>query len=52
MLVPAIARYLAEDAERGWLFSAASAGKPTAWVVTRLDFTPSSNEEMGKVSSS
>ncbi|RTL25724.1 MAG: AAA family ATPase [Rhodocyclaceae bacterium] len=49
LLVPAIARYLADDAIRGWLFSAASAGKPTAWVVTRLDYTPASNEETGKV---
>ena len=28
MAVPAIARYLAEEAERGWLFSAAITGKP------------------------
>ncbi len=48
-LVPAIAHYLAEDAERGWLFSLASPDRPTAWVVTRLDFTPSSNDEVGKV---
>lgn len=28
MAVPAIARYLAEAAERGWVFSAAITGKP------------------------
>ena len=49
MAVPAIARYLAEDAERGWLFSAAITGKPLAWVVSRLDYTPPSEEESGKI---
>ncbi len=49
LLVPAIARYLAEGAIRGWLFSAGTAGKPTAWVVTRLDYTPSTTDETGKV---
>lgn len=49
MAVPAIARYLAETAERGWLFSAAITGKPLAWVVTRLDYTPPAEEESGKV---
>ena len=49
MAVPAIARYLAEDAERGWVFSAAITGKPLAWVVTRLDYTPPSEEETGKI---
>ena len=49
ILVPAIAHYLAEGAERGWLFSIATPDRPTAWVVTRLDFTPSSNDEVGKV---
>ncbi len=49
MAVPAIARYLAEDAERGWVFSAAITGKPLAWVVSRLDYTPPSEEESGKI---
>lgn len=49
MAVPAIARYLAEDAERGWVFSAAVTGKPLAWVVARLDYTPPSEEESGKI---
>lgn len=49
MLVPAIARYLAEDSSRGWVFSAHITGKPLAYVVTRLDFTPPSDEETGKV---
>lgn len=49
MAVPAIARYLADDATRGWLFSAGITGKPLAYVVTRLDFTPPSEEETGKI---
>ncbi len=48
-LIPAIASYLIKDAIRGWLFSAAITGKPTAWVVTRIDYTPPSNEESGRV---
>jgi hypothetical protein len=49
LLVPAIARYLAADALRGWLFSANVLGKPMAYVVTRLDYTPPGDEETGKV---
>lgn len=49
MAVPAIARYLSDGASRGWLFSAAINGKPLAYVVTRLDFTPPSEEETGKI---
>ncbi len=49
LLVPAIARYLAENGIRGWLFQANAAGKPMAFVVTRLDYTPPGNDETGKV---
>ena len=49
MLLPAIARYLINDAIRGWLFQTNVAGKPMAYVVTRLDFTPSGEEETGRV---
>ncbi|MGL4407224.1 MAG: AAA family ATPase [Zoogloea sp.] len=49
MLVPHLARHLADGAIRGWLFSTQTAGKPTAYVVTRLDFTPAVNDEIGKV---
>ena len=48
-LVPAIARYLVEDAERGWLFSAQVSAKPLAYVVSRLDYVPPSDEESGKI---
>jgi hypothetical protein len=47
--VPAIARFLARDGLRGWLFAANIAGKPLPYVVTRLDFTPPSNDESGKI---
>ncbi|MBS1214547.1 MAG: ATPase [Proteobacteria bacterium] len=49
MLVPAIARYLAKDALRGWLFSAQVTSRPLPSVITRLDYTPASNDEIGKV---
>ncbi len=49
MAVPAIARYLAEGSTRGWVFSATITGKPLAYVVTRLDYTPPSEEETGKI---
>jgi hypothetical protein len=49
MLVPAIARYLASEASRGWLFAANVTGKLLAYVVTRIDYTPPSDEETGKV---
>ncbi|MDD5277810.1 MAG: AAA family ATPase [Methylovulum sp.] len=49
ILLPAIARYLINNALRGWLFQANVAGKPMAYLVTRLDFTPSGEEETGRV---
>jgi len=49
MLLPACARYLVTNAIRGWLFQTNVAGKPIAHVVTRLDFTPSGEEETGRV---
>ncbi|MGZ8226451.1 MAG: ATP-binding protein [Methylococcaceae bacterium] len=49
MLLPAIARYLVIDAIRGWLFQANVAGKPMAYLVTRLDFTPSGEEETARI---
>ena len=39
-LVPEMTRYLTEQAERGWLFKINAAGKPLAYLVTRIDFTP------------
>ena len=48
-LLPALVRYLAQDSARGWLFAANVAGKPLAWVPTRIDFVVGSSEELGKV---
>jgi hypothetical protein len=49
ILLPAVARYLTSNALRGWLFQVNVSGKPMAYVVTRLDFTPSGEEETGRV---
>ncbi len=48
-LVPAIARYLIDDALRGWLFRVNSVGKTEAYLVTRLDYTPPGEEEAGRI---
>lgn len=48
-LLPAVVRYLAQDSARGWLFAANVAGKPLAWVPTRVDFVVGSSEELAKV---
>lgn len=48
-VLPALVRYLAQDSERGWLFAANVAGKPLAWVPTRIDYMVGSSEELGKV---
>jgi hypothetical protein len=48
-LVPEITRYLTEHAERGWLFKINAAGKPLAYLVTRIDFTPPGEEESGRI---
>jgi hypothetical protein len=48
-ILPALAQYLIEDGERGWLFTATITGRPLPYVVTRLDYTPASNDETGKV---
>ncbi len=49
LLLPALARYLIHNALRGWLFQANVAGKPMAYLVTRLDYTPAGEEETGRV---
>ena len=48
-LLPAIADYLLKDGIRGWLFKATQSGRPIAYVVTRLDFTPPGEEEAGRI---
>lgn len=36
-LLPALAAYLGEGAQRGWLFAMQAGGRPLPWVVTRRD---------------
>jgi len=48
-VIPAFVRYLAEGARYGWLFSATTDGQPLAWCPTRIDYTPASNDETGKI---
>jgi hypothetical protein len=48
-LVPAIAGYLVGDALRGWLFRVSASGRTTAYLITRLDYTPPGEEEAGRI---
>ena len=48
-VVPAIALYLISSAIRGWVFTASVASRPLPYVITRLDFTPPTNDETGKI---
>ena len=48
-VLPAIVRYLASDAIRGWMFTATAAGRSLPYVVSRLDYTPPANDEAGRV---
>ncbi|SFK60778.1 AAA family ATPase [Methylocapsa palsarum] len=49
MVLPAILRYLLNDAIRGWVFTANVSSRPLPYVITRLDYTPASNDETGKL---
>jgi hypothetical protein len=48
-MVPALVEYLLDGAQRGWLFTAQVSSRPLPYLVTRIDYTPASNEETGKV---
>jgi hypothetical protein len=48
-LLPHIARHLINNALRGWLFRSHVSGKPIAYVLTRLDYTPPGEEEAGRI---
>jgi len=48
-LVPALTQWLVREGIRGWLFQANVAGKPLAWLVARIDFTPPAEEETGRI---
>lgn len=49
LLVPAIAEFLINNAQRGWLFKINATGRPLAYLVSRIDFTPPSEEEKGRI---
>jgi hypothetical protein len=49
MVLPAIIRYMLDGAIRGWVFTAQVATKPLPYVISRLDFTPSTNDETGRL---
>lgn len=49
MLLPNIVHYLIENALRGWLFHVDMKGKTSAYLITRIDFTPPSEEETGRI---
>jgi hypothetical protein len=48
-VVPAFVRHIIAGARRGWLFSADTDSRPLAWCPTRIDYTPASNDETGKL---
>jgi len=48
-LVTDVTEYLLEGAIRGWLFKADAGGKPVAYLVVRIDFTPPGEEEAGRI---
>jgi hypothetical protein len=49
MLLPDIARYLIDDVLRGWLFHADARGRTSAYLISRLDYTPPGEEEAGRI---
>ncbi len=49
MLLPAIANYLLDGAIRGWLFHVEPSGRSLAYLITRLDYTPPGEEEVGRI---
>ncbi|MCI4677104.1 ATP-binding protein [Rhodoblastus acidophilus] len=48
-VVPAIASFLIDGAQRGWLFAMNVGGRPLPYVVARIDYTPPSNDETGRI---
>ena len=43
-LVPDFTTFLLKDGIRGWLFKANTSGKPMAYLVARIDYTPPGEE--------
>jgi len=49
LLVPDIAQYLIDGAQKGWLFRVMASGKTMPYLITRLDYTPPGEEESGRI---
>jgi hypothetical protein len=47
--LPGLIAWLSDGGVRGWLFTAAAAGRPLPYLITRIDFTPASNDETAKI---
>jgi len=48
-IVPALVELFLEQPLRGWLFSAQFGARTLPYLVSRIDYTPASSEETGKV---
>ncbi|QGM96826.1 ATP-binding protein [Methylocystis parvus] len=48
-VLPALVRYLTANPIHGWLFTANVAARPLPYLIIRLDYVPSSNDEAGKI---
>jgi hypothetical protein len=48
-VVPAIVRYLTQEASRGWLFASHVGRRLLPYVVTRLDYTPPAEDDAGRI---
>lgn len=48
-MLPAVVEYFVKGGIRGWLFQANFAGKPLAFLLVRIDFTPPGEEESGRI---
>jgi len=48
-VLPALVRRLSTNAIHGWLFTASIASRPLPYLVMRLDYVPTSNDEAGKI---
>jgi hypothetical protein len=48
-ILPEMARHFVLHGTRGWLFSMHVASRPLPYVITRLDYTPPTHDEAGRV---
>ena len=48
-LLPAIVRLLLAHGTRGWLFTLQYTMRPLPYVITRLDYTPATNDDAGRI---